>query len=156
MQMGEAALDMSPVIDDPHLHHIRSCAIALVKWKDQMPKEKVESHDRTVREYLASVCRNEEGKAALLSGEEGLTKAQLQKACSVNYRVKNPNFMEGSEVVVKSLKDAKDTEKFIVGWREHFVATVDPQHMPTGWRVDNPVVCGSRKDGDAYDGVKTW
>jgi len=154
MKLGAGALDISPVIDDPHLHHIRSCAIALVKWKDKMPAEKVESHSKTVREHLASVCKWEDQREALLNGKEELNKAQLQKACGVNYRVKNPNFVEGAELVVRSLKDAKSTEEFIVGWRKHFVATVNPQHMPTGWRVDNPVVCGSRK-GD-IDGVRSW
>lgn len=150
------APDVSPVIDDPVLHHVRSCAIALVKWRDRMPAEKVESHERTVREYLASVCDDEEEKGALLYGREGLTKAQLQRACGVKYRVKNPNYVEGAELVTRSLEDAKSTEEFIVGWREHFVATAGPRHMPTGWRVDNPVVCGSRKDGELDCGVKTW
>eukprot|EP00571_Detonula_confervacea_P012576 CAMPEP_0172311160 /NCGR_PEP_ID=MMETSP1058-20130122/13996_1 /TAXON_ID=83371 /ORGANISM="Detonula confervacea, Strain CCMP 353" /LENGTH=399 /DNA_ID=CAMNT_0013024249 /DNA_START=94 /DNA_END=1290 /DNA_ORIENTATION=+ len=146
-KMGEDAY-VRPVIDDPHLGHIRSCAIALVKWKGDMPTEKVERYEQVVLEYLASICKKDEERDALLSGKEVLTKSQLQKACGVKYRVKNPNFVQGAEVVVQSLKDAKSVEEFIIDWRKHFIATVNPQHMPTGWRIDNPVVCGSRKDGE--------
>eukprot|EP00581_Thalassiosira_minuscula_P018593 CAMPEP_0183734656 /NCGR_PEP_ID=MMETSP0737-20130205/44425_1 /TAXON_ID=385413 /ORGANISM="Thalassiosira miniscula, Strain CCMP1093" /LENGTH=420 /DNA_ID=CAMNT_0025968205 /DNA_START=11 /DNA_END=1273 /DNA_ORIENTATION=- len=154
-----AAAEMSPVIEDPHLHHIRGCAIALVKWKDNMPSEKIAGYEKEVREYLASLCNNnkEDERISLLEAKEELTKAQLQKACSVNYRVKNPNFIPGSEVVVRSLNDdGKKIEEFIIDWRKYFLATVNPQHMPTGWRVDNPVLCGSRNGDDAKDGLKSW
>lgn len=150
MEMGEDAY-VRPVIDDPILGHIRSCAIALVKWRETMPDEKVERYENVVREYLVSICKKEEQRDALLSGKETLAKSQLQRACAVKYRVKNPNFIPGNEVVVQSLKDPKSVEEFIIDWRKHFIATVNPQHMPTGWRVDNPVVCGSRKDGKDSD-----
>jgi len=154
MKMGEGAIDISPFIDDPHLRHIRSCGIALVKWTENMPTEKVERYDKDVREYLASMCKKEEEKEAILNGKEKLTKSQLQKACSVNYRVKNPNFVRGNEVVVRSLKGAQGIEEFIIDWRKHFIAMVNPQHMPTGWRIDSPVLCGSM--GGDVDGVKSW
>eukprot|EP00579_Thalassiosira_antarctica_P024426 CAMPEP_0201988490 /NCGR_PEP_ID=MMETSP0904-20121228/92356_1 /ASSEMBLY_ACC=CAM_ASM_000553 /TAXON_ID=420261 /ORGANISM="Thalassiosira antarctica, Strain CCMP982" /LENGTH=459 /DNA_ID=CAMNT_0048542665 /DNA_START=63 /DNA_END=1440 /DNA_ORIENTATION=+ len=153
MKMGEGAIDISPFIDDPHLRHIRSCGIALVKWTENMPTEKVERYDKDVREYLASMCKKEEEKEAILNGKEKLTKSQLQKACSVNYRVKNPNFVRGNEVVVRSLKGAQGIEEFIIDWRKHFIAMVNPQHMPTGWRIDSPVLCGSM--GGDVDGVKS-
>jgi hypothetical protein len=40
--------------------------------------------------------------------------------------------------------DARLISQFIVDWRKHFIDTVNPRHMPTGWRIDNPVVCGSQ------------
>ncbi len=134
----------SPVIEDPHLYHVRSCAIALVKWKDTIPKEKIDSYEKEVRTYLADCCKDETKKETILTGNEPLTKSQLQKACSVKYRVKNPRYVPGSEVVVRSLNgDKEKIEEFIVEWRKHFIATVDPNHMLTGWRVDNPVAKGS-------------
>jgi hypothetical protein len=149
----------SPVIDDQHLHHVRSCAIALVKWKKNMPHEKVESHERVVREYLASIATRADSKDSLLNKEEELTKFQLQSACGVNYRVKNPEYVSGSELVVQSMNgDPKTIEQFIVGWRNHFVDTVRPKFMPLGWSVDSPVVCGRNNVdiGDDGDGVKRW
>ena len=82
-----------------------------------MPSEKVEKYDKDIREYLATACKKEEEKEALLNGKEELTKSQLQMACSVKTSVKNPNFVSGSEIVVGSLKDAKSIEEFIIDWR---------------------------------------
>ncbi|KAL3826919.1 hypothetical protein ACHAXA_005999 [Cyclostephanos tholiformis] len=136
-----------PVVDHPYLGHVRSCAIALIKWKDDMPNDRVELYEKVVRDYLISACRNDDERTTLPKGKEmtELTKSQLEKACNVNHRVKNPNYVSGSEIVVRSLKgDARLLGQFIVDWRKHFVDTVNPRHMPTGWRVDNPVVCGSK------------
>ena len=139
--------DIDPVVEDPYLGHVRSCAVALVKWKETMPEDQVERYEKVVRDYLVSVCKNDAEKATLLNwnGVAKLTKTQLEKACSVNYRVKNPNYVSGSDIVVRSLKgDVRLISQFIVDWRKHFIDTVNPRHMPTGWRVDNPVVCGSQ------------
>ncbi len=154
MQLGPE-YNEPPVIEDPNLGHIRSCALALVKWRQNIPTEKVEQYEEEVREYLASVCKTEQEKDAILNANNELSKSQLQKACGVNYRVKNPNYVPGSEIVVQSLKDATSIERFILDWRKHFIDTVSPQKMPAGWKVHNPVVCGGRKIGDC-DAVKSW
>ncbi|KAL7551015.1 hypothetical protein ACHAWF_014225 [Thalassiosira exigua] len=155
MKLGANALEASPVVDDPRLYHIRSCAIALARWKDQMPAETIAGHEREVREYLAGECANEEERDALRSGAEELTKSQLQRACGIRYRSKNPDYVPGSELVVRSLEDARAIEEFIVDWRKHFLAVANPRHMPAGWRVDNPVVCGRGK-ADGGDIAKSW
>ena len=157
MQLGPE-YNVPPVIEDSYLGHVRSCAIALAKWRDKMPIDKVDRYNVVVREYLASLCNNEEDKTAILNGDNELSKSQLQKACSVNYRVKNANYIPGSDIVVKSLNGDADTiEQFIIDWRNHFLDTVHPQHMPTGWRVDNPVACGLRSDenGGGVDAAKS-
>lgn len=151
----------SPVIDDMELNHVRSCAIALVKWRDNMPLDKIESHETVVRDYLASTATEKENdtKSILLNTKIPLSKQQLQKACSVNYRVKNPNYVSGSELVMRFLDDdEKKIEEFIVDWRRHFVETVQPRFMPVGWSVDNPVVCGrtEKSGGDKDDSIKRW
>jgi hypothetical protein len=136
-----------PVVEDPYLGHVRSCAIALMKWKETMPNDQVGRYVEVVRDYLMSACENRDETTTLPNDGGGmteLTESQLQKACNVNHRVKNPNFVSGSDIVVRSLKgDARLLGQFIVDWRKHFVNTVNPRHMPTGWSVDNPVVCGS-------------
>ena len=138
----------SPVVEDPYLGHVRSCAIALMKWKETMPNDQVIRYEKVVRNYLMCACvKRDEGVTPWNDGGgmTELTKSQLQKACNVNHRVNNPNFVSGSEIVVRSLGgDAKLLGQFIVDWRKHFVNTVNPRHMPTGWCVDNPVVCGSK------------
>ena len=144
MKMTDDDAFCKPTIEDTHLYHIRSCAIALVKWRDTIPEEKIASYEQEVRSYLADCCKNETERNLILAGNEPLTKAQLQKACSVKYRVKNPKYIPGSKLVVRSLDDdRKKIEQFIIDWRKHFMAVVAPNHMPTGWKVDNPVAKGS-------------
>jgi len=129
-----------PVIDDNYLYHVRSCAIALVKWRDKMPSETVESHEREVREYLASQI---EIQPDTNDEKAPLTKAQLQSVCAINYRVKNPEYVSGKELVIKNLNsDGAKIESFIKGWRQHFIDKLHPGFMPKGWSVNNPVVCG--------------
>ncbi len=142
-----------PVIDDPKLGQVRSCALALMKWRSTMPEEQVERYERVVRTYLATISSGctvmeDEEKLTTLTLKEDvkLTEAQLQKAITVKYRTKNPNYIPGAEIVIRSLNgEERNIELFIRGWRHFFIDTVHPQHMPMGWDIDNPVVCGSRE-----------
>lgn len=45
------------------------------------------------------------------------------------------NFFHGKAVIDK-LETTQDFEKFIRGWRVHFVETMSPLYMPTGWSID--------------------
>lgn len=135
--------DLEPVIDDAYLGHVRSCALALVKHKYTLPCEQVDRYERIVRDYVISVRTEKEddnNKETFLV----LTKSNLQTACSIKYRIKNPNYISGSDLVVQSLQgDSCRIEQFIIEWRIHFMDTVQPKFMPTGWQINNPVICGS-------------
>ena len=134
--------DAPAIIEDPRLYHVRSCALALVKSRERMPLERIQEYEAVVREYLASTCEKEE-RQDILDSEEELTKAELEMACAVNHKVKNTKFVSGSTIVVQNLNgEVQKIRQFIVGWRKHFISTVNPRHMPNGWRVDNPVECG--------------
>lgn len=45
------------------------------------------------------------------------------------------NFFHGKAVIAK-LETTKDFEKFIRGWRVHFIETMSPLYMPEGWSID--------------------
>ena len=95
---------IDPVIDDPKLGQVRSCALALMKWKSTMPKEKVDHYDMVVRTYLASsVCTDEEEQMEILNRKDDveLTKLQLQMAINVKYRTKNPHYIPGADIVIQ-------------------------------------------------------
>jgi hypothetical protein len=138
--------DLEPVIEDVYLGHVRSCALALVKYKDTLPVEQVNRYESVVRDYLISVHTIEENDDENKNNETFLvlTKLHLQTACSIKYRIKNPNYISGSDLVVQSLQgDAYRIAQFIIDWRKHFITTVQPKFMPTGWQINNPVICGS-------------
>jgi hypothetical protein len=103
----------------------------------------VNRYEQVVRDYLISVSTEKEddnNKETFLV----LTKSHLQTACSIKYRIKNPKYISGSDLVVQSLQgDACRIEQFIIEWRINFMDTVQPKFMPTGWQINNPVICGS-------------
>lgn len=168
---GETDATFSPMVEDTGLRYVRSCAIALVKWRGGLPSEKICEYDRTVREYLETNNKKyrEQKEAANANADENaneealpepLTKAQLQKACGVNYRVRNPTYVSGCELVVRHLiaGGSSEIEGFVRDWRRFFLDVVEPRYMPAGWSVDNPVVCGRTappSTGDDDD-VRRW
>ena len=112
---------------DIHLHQVRSAALALLRWKDTIPAEKLKEYDSMVRNHLN-----------VTSGE--LSKEKLQEAIDIEYQIANPNYIAGPEWVVRSLhSDDIKLERFIKQWRQHFVSTVQPKFLPYGWSVDAPV-----------------
>lgn len=112
---------------DVNLYQVRSAALALLRWKDKIPTQKLQEYDRLVRNHLN-----------LTSGE--LSREQLQEAIDVEYQIANPNYIAGPEWVVRSLdSDGVKLERFIKQWRQHFVSTVQPKFLPHGWSIDAPV-----------------
>ena len=52
----------------------------------------------------------------------------------------NPNYVPLASVVVEHLcRTDEEIQEFVVGWRQFFVETLQPRHLPLGWRVDSPV-----------------
>lgn len=120
---------------DPHQQHVRSAALALLRWKAKLPESRIVDYEATVRQHLGvpSDC--------ILSPE------QLQQAIDVNYTVENPNYISGAELVVNHLMQGGHDRiaDFIKEWRSFFLKTVQPRHLPRGWRVDAQVTCSEHK-----------
>jgi hypothetical protein len=111
-----------------HLHQVRSAALALLRWSDKIPAQKLQEYDRLVRNHLN-----------VSSGEE-LSPEKLQEAINVEYRIASPDYIAGPEWVIRSLGSSSvKIERFVKQWRQHFVATVQPKFLPHGWSVDAPV-----------------
>ncbi len=80
-RLGDEAFKIPPVVDDPDKHRVRNCAIALARrGRDVLPEEEAKEAERVVREYLASLCGDEERRELLLSGREVLTQSEIQPA----------------------------------------------------------------------------
>jgi hypothetical protein len=62
-----------------------------MKWRENMPVEKVASHEKEVCEFLAARQHN-----GVIDKDVPLTKAQLQIVCGVNHRIKNNEYIPGS------------------------------------------------------------
>jgi len=60
----------------------------------------------------------------------------------------NPNYIPLAVLVVENLcRTDEEIRDFVTGWRQFFVDTLQPRHLPVGWSVDSPV----RVDVDVDD-----
>jgi hypothetical protein len=37
------------------------------------------------------------------------------------------------------IEHVSDLQGFVERWRKHFIDTMNPQHMPKGWRIDREI-----------------
>ena len=118
---------------DFDLYRVRSSSLALMNSRAKIPAEKISYHESIVRAHLAKIGdRVEEDKE--------ISKEQLQTAIDVDYKIENPNYIPGPTLVVDSISsDDRKMKDFIRGWRQFFLDTIHPRHLPRGWRVDYPV-----------------
>ena len=95
------------------LYHLRSCSLALLRWKDKLPPEKVHEYEHCVRKYLDSLPN-----ALNTKESEPLTQEILQKIINIEYKVKNSHYIAGADLVVNHLGNNDETiEQFVKTWR---------------------------------------
>ncbi len=129
----ELSLRTMPGTDHPHipdreLHRVKSAALALCNRREQIPPEKVKEHEATVKMYFG------------LDQSSWLSHELLIEATTMETSIPNPTYIPGPELVVSSLAyDEESIESFILDWREHFLHTMQPRFLPTGWSIDSPV-----------------
>jgi hypothetical protein len=109
------------------LHHTRSCALALLRHRDQLPTSKREEFEKVVKTH---------NKAA---DGDTLTRDILQATTEIETKLPNPKYIPGAKLVVEHLKNDEMIEDFIRNWRIHFLEIMQPRYLPKGWSVDNPV-----------------
>jgi exonuclease 3'-5' domain-containing protein 2 len=122
-------------IVDPHKQRVRSAGLALLRWKERLPDAKIDEYEKLVQNHLG------------VTSSHPLSDEQLQQAIDVEYRVPNPTYVSGSKLVADHLmKSGHDAiTRFVEEWRAFFLETVQPRHLPTGWRVNAPVACSEHK-----------
>lgn len=121
-----------PHFVDGKLHKIKSCALALLRWRHKLPPTTIGEYEGLIRIHFD------------IPEAQKVTTTHVKEATEIEPSKPNPNFVPTSDVVVASLcQDDASIETFVKGWREHFVETMDPQHLPKGWSVNSPVACSS-------------
>ena len=133
-----------PVLIDAHLYQLRSQALALLRWKHKIPPNKVQEYERFVRQHLAKNNTNnnnnhddDDDRNDTLVLTPSLLQQTIDEASA--YKVPNPHYIPGAQRVMQSLQTHDDIRRFIIDWRRFFVETLQPRHMPQGWRIDSPV-----------------
>lgn len=129
----ERSLRTMPGTDHPHipdrdLHRVKSAALALCNRREQIPAEKVQEHEATIKKHFG------------LDESSWLSKELLLQATSMETSIPNPDYIPGPELVVCTFaNDEESIKRFIYDWREHFLQTMQPRFLPTGWSIDSPV-----------------
>jgi exonuclease 3'-5' domain-containing protein 2 len=104
---------------DAKYNRLKGSAIAAAKT---LKKEK--SLPTDVREKLLS-------RVSKFMGKESITKTEIE-SFSKRKMIESDEERPSAQLV----RNVKDIGEFCLLWRKHFVATMNPQHLPNGWDVN--------------------
>ncbi|CAB9526649.1 Exonuclease 3'-5' domain-containing protein 2 [Seminavis robusta] len=128
----------TPHTTDRHLYKVKSCALALLRWRSNLPPDTIQEYETLLQQHFQ------------LADTTVVTEELLQQAIQVEEKIPNPHYIPPSEVIVEAMcQTDEDIQAFVKGWRKHFVRTMAPRFLPKGWNVDSNVQCMSteRKEG---------
>lgn len=106
-------------VDQPALQ-ARKAAYALKEYRDKMPADRIE--------HLTSMLRSYYNK-------ENVTEEDIASAAALE-AVDYDNYIYHGQYVASKIQDF---EAFVKRWRNHFVTTMEPQHLPPGWNADRSI-----------------
>lgn len=112
---------------DKELQCVVKAAQSMAKYTEYYSEEKKAPLIKILREHYK------------LEEHEELTQELIEAALKIEYK-KHLHNESHEELVVKSLVTEQHLEDFVIKWRTHFVNTMQPKHMPTGWKIDHPVL----------------
>ena len=121
-----------PHFVDRELYKVKSCALALLRWRHKLPPSNIEEYESLIRDHFD------------IPPTQELTTSTLEEATEIETSHPNPHYIPASDIIVASLcRDDAAIEVFVKGWRKHFVETMEPQYLPKGWSVNSSVECQS-------------
>uniref|UniRef100_A0A8C1CVH2 Exonuclease 3'-5' domain-containing protein 2 n=4 Tax=Cyprinus carpio TaxID=7962 RepID=A0A8C1CVH2_CYPCA len=114
------------LLEDADRRRVRSAARALLSASDGMPQ--------TRKEELLTVIQS-----FFCNGQQEVTKDMLQKAAALETRIFNESYVpHGLKVVQvyaeRGLRGLMDLERC---WRQHFLTSMQPRHLPPLWSVNH-------------------
>ena len=120
---------------DPAIQRVQRAANALLKWNETLPESKVSQYEELVRQWWLEESGDEP------CDHDGISRVQLERACQLQSRIRNPLCVSSTRVVISSLQkdgafDEDACARFVRDWRRHFVDSMMPRFLPTGWSID--------------------
>ena len=111
----------SNVVIDAALHRVKRHATALLMYRDRIPEQRVSLLMESLRDHY---------------GRQEVTEKDIRFAARLNPAAGQPVRKSYGQAVVER---AGDLDAFIKMWREHFLSTMNPGHMPPHWNVERKV-----------------
>ncbi|KAM9842465.1 exonuclease 3'-5' domain-containing protein 2 isoform 1-T2 [Aulostomus maculatus] len=126
------------LLEDSDRRRVRSAARALLTAGEGLPEPRREELQTVIKNFLN------------VTEEQELTEEALQQAASLETRIFNEAYVPHGLKVVRvhaelGLRGLMDLER---RWRQHFLTTMHPQHLPPLWSVDHNHVKFLRKYGE--------
>ena len=111
-----------------------------------LPAERIEQYESAILEHLTRTTSKERKHHAIKTSdsnsscEELISSDVLCELANLEPERKNPKYIPLANLVVQNLCQSDEAiSKFIISWREFFVETLRPRHLPAGWSVHSPV-----------------
>ncbi|XP_003978542.2 exonuclease 3'-5' domain-containing protein 2 [Takifugu rubripes] len=115
------------LMEDPDRRRVRSAARVLLSAAEALPQRRREELQLLIRNFLD------------MKEEEELTDAALQQAAALETQILNEAYVPHGLKVVRAharrgLPGLMELER---RWRQHFLASMQPRHLPPLWAVDH-------------------
>ncbi|XP_029983244.1 exonuclease 3'-5' domain-containing protein 2 isoform X1 [Sphaeramia orbicularis] len=115
------------LLEDPDRRRVRSAARALLTAGDGLPEARRQELQEAIKNFLN------------LNEEQELTKEALQQVAGLETRIFNDAYVPHGLKVVQAhanqgLRGLMELER---RWRQHFLNTMRPRHLPPLWSVDH-------------------
>uniref|UniRef100_A0A6B2L2E8 3'-5' exonuclease domain-containing protein n=1 Tax=Arcella intermedia TaxID=1963864 RepID=A0A6B2L2E8_9EUKA len=108
---------------DNEKKNVRMAAVTLMK-KGQLPPARAEELTNILKTYFQ---------------KQEITQADYELASKLEYKEKIDEEDSHEKRVVDELKTPDQIQQFFVRWRQHFLDTMKPQFLPTGWSLHHPI-----------------
>lgn len=110
------------LVEDPDLKKVKSAAKALNYAGQNLPSARHEQLTCIVQEHFKTFS---------------LTPEMIQEAATMETRKENSNYVSHGQEVVKKIREEGKLLEFEKMWRQHFLDTMRPRHLPPLWSVDH-------------------
>lgn len=114
--------DVGKSKEDPVLRKVRSAGRALAQARNLLPQDRAALLEDVLKEHYKV---------------DEVTDAIVQAAADVDTRIVNEEFVPHGLKVVGHFKENGGLVSFELRWRQHFLDTMKPKHMPPLWSVDH-------------------
>lgn len=110
------------LIEDPELKKVKSAAKALNYAGHKLPRDRRQQLTLVVQKHF---------------NVSDLTPEMITEAATIETRKENSNFVSHGQEVVKKVREEGKLLEFEKTWRQHFLDTMCPRHLPPLWSVDH-------------------
>lgn len=115
------------LLEDTDRRRVRSAARALLSAKESLPESRRQELEELIKNYLN------------MNHDQQLTNETINQAASLETRILNETYIPHGLKVVRAhaergLQGLMELER---RWRQHFLSSMQPKHLPPMWSVDH-------------------